>query len=260
MPYIKVADLTLYYEEHGNAAGPPCVLLHGFTSTGASTWHNQLDAFGQSYRLIVPDWRGHGRTDNPAGASAMNHRQFARDITDFCLALALERPVLCGNSSGAMMLLSLAVQSPTLARALVLSACTHYFPEAMRISLREQTPDGALPERREMLQSLHTALGPDHWRKVLEAFYANFWRHDAEDFPVKEQLRQIQVPTLIIHGDRDNLFPIDVPAELYGLLPDAELCILPNTGHGVPRERPEWFNSIVLDFLARRVEPPSQEA
>jgi len=60
------------------------------------------------------------------------------------------------------------------------------------------------------------------------------------------------VPTLIVHGDRDRYFPVAIPVELYGLLPDAELCILPNTGHFPQADRPEWFNDIVLDFLARR--------
>ena len=65
-------------------------------------------------------------------------------------------------------------------------------------------------------------------------------------------MRGIAAPTLIVHGDRDWFFPVAVPAELYRRLPDAELCILPNTGHAPPVERPEWFNAITLDFLGRR--------
>ena len=74
--------------------------------------------------------------------------------------------------------------------------------------------------------------------------------------PEKEALRGIQVPTLILHGDRDRFFPVEMPAELYRLLPDAELCILPRTGHGIPGERPEWLTEIVLDFLTRRLDGP----
>jgi pimeloyl-ACP methyl ester carboxylesterase len=70
--------------------------------------------------------------------------------------------------------------------------------------------------------------------------------------PEPEALRRIQAPTLILHGDRDWLFPVEVPLALYRLLPDAELCVLPQTGHGVHAERPEWFQAIVVDFLARR--------
>ena len=67
MPYARADDLEMYYEEHGLPNATPMVLLHGFTATGASTWVQQREAFGKSYRLIVPDWRGHGRTANPSG-------------------------------------------------------------------------------------------------------------------------------------------------------------------------------------------------
>ena len=64
---ITIDGMRMYYEEHGTPDGPPLVLLHGFTGTG-DFWSNQLTAFGAHYRLLVPDLRGHGRTDNP-GAS-----------------------------------------------------------------------------------------------------------------------------------------------------------------------------------------------
>ena len=46
--------------------------------------------FGERYRLLVPDLRGHGQTDNPGGRAAMNHRQFGRDVAGFCRALGIE--------------------------------------------------------------------------------------------------------------------------------------------------------------------------
>jgi pimeloyl-ACP methyl ester carboxylesterase len=104
-----------------------------------------------------------------------------------------------------------------------------------------------------MLQERHTALGPDHWRIVVASWLAAFDHTHGESFPQREEMAHIRVPTLIIHGDRDRFFPVAVPVDLYGLLPDAELCLLPGTGHHVQRERPDWFNAIVLDFLARRV-------
>ena len=59
---------------------------------------------------------------------------------------------------------------------------------------------------------------------------------------------------VVMHGDRDALFPVAIPTALYGLLPDAELCVLPRTGHTPVRERPEWFTPITLDFLRRRAD------
>ena len=89
MAYIMIGDMRMYYKEYGIPEGPPLLLLHGFLQTGAF-WVNQLDDFGTHYRLLVPDLRGHGRTDNPDGIAAMNIRQFARDIIALCHALGVE--------------------------------------------------------------------------------------------------------------------------------------------------------------------------
>ena len=252
MPYAAVNDLKMYYEEHGNPSGPPLVLLHPFQATG-DYWHEQIGPFGAHYRLIVPDSRGHGRTDNPGGPARMNYRQMARDTIALCAELGLVRPIFCGQSLGAMQLLTLALEAPDLARALILSGGTHFYADELRAWWREQTPESVVaPERRPAMQASHIALGPDHWR-IVPAAYVALGRHaHADDFPEKDELRGIRAPTLIVQGDRDRWFPAEVPLELYRLVPEAELCILPQTGHGPPKERPSWFIAIVLDFLARR--------
>jgi pimeloyl-ACP methyl ester carboxylesterase len=252
MPYADAGGLSLYYEAHGPPDGRPLVLLHGFSSTG-EFWRHQLAAFGERYRLIVPDWRGHGRTGNPGGLAAMNHRQFARDAIALCRTLGIESAAFCGESSGAMQLLTLALEAPDLTRALILAGCAHYYADELRAGWREQTPESVVaPERRAAMQAAHTALGADHWRTVVAAWIALGAHAHADDFPEPGELRAIRAPTLIVHGDRDRFFAVDIPAGLCRLLPDAELCILPQTGHAPPHERPEWFNAITLDFLTRR--------
>jgi 3-oxoadipate enol-lactonase len=252
VPLIAVNDLTMQYEEHGRADGVPLVLLHGFQQTG-EMWRWQISAFAD-FRLLVPDLRGHGRTNNPAGISAMNHRQFARDIIAFCAAVGVERTIFCGESTGAMLLLSLALAAPALPRALILAGGTYFYGEEIRAWWRTQTPERLVRDI-DGAQKRHTALGPEHWRTVAEAFIALGTHAHREDFPEVEELRAIATPVLIMHGDRDFFFPVAVPSGLYGLLPDAELCILPRTGHVPPIERPDWFNSIVREFLARRLTP-----
>jgi len=249
MPYVTADDLHMYYDEHGSADAPPLVLLHGFIA-GAGQWRHQIEPLRARYRLLVPELRGHGRTDNPGGLPAMNHRRFARDIIAFCQALDISQASFCGESTGAMLLLTLGLEAPSLSRALVLAGGTFHYDEKIHAWWRTLTPETLM--RDPAARARHTALGPDHWRFVGEAFIALGAHAHTEDFPETEELRSIRAPTLIVHGDRDPLFPVHVPTELYGLLPDAELCILPRTGHVPPVERPEWFNTIVLNFLARR--------
>jgi pimeloyl-ACP methyl ester carboxylesterase len=243
----------MYYAEHGRAEGAPLVLLHGFQQTG-EMWRKQLPAFQSDYRLLAPDPRGHGRTDNPGGLPAMNHRQFARDIIAFCDAVGAARAIFCGESTGAMLLLSLALMDPARVRALVLAGGTYFYGPEIRAWWRTQTPE-TLVRDQEAARMRHTAMGPEHWREVAAAFIALGTHAHGEDFPEAAELRAIAAPTLIIHGDRDFFFPVAIPTGLYGLLPDAELCILPRTDHVPPIERPDWFNTIVRDFLARRLQP-----
>jgi pimeloyl-ACP methyl ester carboxylesterase len=230
MATIMIDGMRMYYAEHGTPNGPPLVLLHGLTQTG-DFWINQLAAFGAHYRLLVPDLRGHGRTDNPGGAAAMNHRQFAHDIIALCHALGLERAAFCGESTGAMLQLSLALAAPDLPALCILAGGTYYFGDAARAFQQQTTPDTMDETWRNRMQAAHTALGPDHWRSLIEAFHGLLTHAQTEDFPEAEALPGIAAPVLIVHGDRDPLFPVDVPTGLYRLLPNAELCLLPNTGH-----------------------------
>jgi pimeloyl-ACP methyl ester carboxylesterase len=255
MPYAVVNDLSMYYEEHGAPDGPPLVLLHEFDECGATTWAAQLPVLGARYRVVLPDCRGRGRTGNPAGPAAMTHRRFARDTAALCRALGIDRARFCGASSGAIQLLTLALEWPGLVEALVLSAGAHELPDELRAWMRDQTPEAFLarrsPEWQTTFRRQHTALGPDHWRTVLAAFFALADHAHTEDFPEQEDLPRIQAPTLIVHGDRDSFFPVEGALALHRLLPNAELCVLPRTGHSVERARQDWFNAIVLDFLER---------
>ena len=250
MTFVMVDDMRMYYAEHGSLDNPPLLLLHGFTSNGDS-WASQLPAFSARYRLVIPDLRGHGRTDNPGGAASMNHRQFARDIIALCRALKIEKAAFCGESTGAMLQLSLALLAPALPAALILAGGTHYFGEEVIAFQRQVSPETIDEGWRVYVEAAHTALGPDHWRSVITAFHDLHAHTRLEDFPDPDELCGIVPPVLIVHGDRDPYFPIEVPLELYRMLPNAEFCVLPNTGHVPPEEHPDWFNNIALDFLSR---------
>jgi pimeloyl-ACP methyl ester carboxylesterase len=130
----------------------------------------QIPAFGARYRLVVPDLRGHGRTVNPAGPAALNQRHFARDVAALCRAVGLERALFCGASTGAKLLLTLALDEPDLVRALVLCGSTYYWSDDLRAWLRAQTPETLdarrSPEAQARFRARHAPQGPEHWRTV----------------------------------------------------------------------------------------------
>lgn len=98
--------------------GPAVVLLHGFPLSGAM-WKEQLDGIGSTYRLIVPDLRGHGDSPAPDGVYTMD--EMADDVIELLDTLSLDDPVVVGGlSMGGYVALSLAVRYPARIRGLML--------------------------------------------------------------------------------------------------------------------------------------------
>jgi pimeloyl-ACP methyl ester carboxylesterase len=101
----------------------------------------------------------------------------------------------------------------------------------------------------EMWRSWHSPIhGPDHWETLVTQISTMWWtplNYTADDF------QKIKTPTLILVGDRDQMVPVEEAEEMYRLIQGAELAILPNSDHSLPRLRSELFTTLVLDFLVR---------
>ena len=264
MTFATVGDLDMYYETAGSASLPPMLLLHGFGGCSAS-WESQIGPLSEHFRLIVPDLREHGRTNNPAGGSAITLRQFASDVANLCDCLGIRNAAFCGMSAGSILQLTLALERPDLVRAAIWAAGTYFWPDDLRRTTSALTvdglaqaffgspgPDGKPSAAFVEFASAHSAQGEDHWRTLASDFIA-VWSHPHEaDFPREEELIAIEAPILLVHGDRDDTIPVERAQNFRHLLKDAELCITPNTGHTPPVERPSIFNAAALDFLQRR--------
>lgn len=247
MPRVQVRDLDLYYEIHGNPQGEPLVLLHGFLSTGR-IFEPFLDRLGKKYQVIIPDWRGHGRTLNPRGEIV--HAGLAQDTAAFAAAIGLDRAHLCGHSSGGMHLLFVALQYPHLVHSLTLASATYTFDDDLkRRVLEAKNSDSA--DWIDSLEALHGGThGPGYAQILVDQWVTSVHRLDELPF-TPEDLADITCPTLIVHGDRDRYFPLNVPFTLFQAIPNSELCILPNCGHLLPVESPDMFVIALSDFLSR---------
>lgn len=263
MPFETVGDLRIYYATAGSPTAPPLVLLHGFGGCGDS-WRRQIGPFSEHYRVVVPDMREHGRTNNPLGGAGVNHRQFALDVANLCDGLGIGRAAFCGESSGSILQLTLALARPDLVAAAVWSSGTYFWPEDLRSTNAGLTvdrlaaelfgspgPDGAPSPAFVEFSSAHASQGEDHWRDLARDFIA-LWSHPHDaDFPAEKELRGIEAPLLLVHGDRDASIPVERAVRFRQLLEHTEFCVLPNTGHNPPEEQPSLFNGAVLDFLQR---------
>ncbi len=246
MPVIHVNGASLFYHEYG--VGEPVFLLHNFLATGETCWRKQIPAWRSHYRLIVPDLRGHGRSENP-GYMPLTHTQFAADIIGLANALGLESAHFWGVSSGAMLLLTLALRAAPLVRSLVLTAATYRFGPVNQARALSLTPATIPASWAAHWQAIHTPVyGPDYWQTLLAAFHALNLDGGEVNFPPPAQLAAITQPTLLIHGDRDEYFPVETAVELYRLLPHAALCIIPQAGHLPNSEHAATWNAAVRAF------------
>jgi pimeloyl-ACP methyl ester carboxylesterase len=250
---IQADGVNIYYEVNG--AGEPLVLFHAGTLTG-DMWQPYLAAFTEHHRVFTPDMRGHGRTDNPKGA--MTYRQLADEMVTFMRVVGLRKPLIAGFSDGGQVALEIGMRYPDVARALIVGGAWFKFTAMYREWVRDALGDEDSPEvdtvrlaqnHPDWVAWLEQIYGPHGWKPLLvhvKRMWTTPLNYSAEDFAL------VAAPTLVLVGDRDELVPVEEAAEMYRLLPNAELAVVPGAVHGAFfSERVARFQSLMLDFLLR---------
>jgi pimeloyl-ACP methyl ester carboxylesterase len=238
----SVNGIEMYYEISGE--GAPLVLLHGFNGSGQS-WKSLVTDYAKNYRVIVPDLRGHGRSTNPT--NQFTHRQSALDVYALLDKLGIRQFKAMGISTGGMTLIHMATQQPARVDAMVLIGATIYFPEQARVIMRRSTPESLTEKDLERAREIHKN-GDEQIRALRNEFYNFKDSYDDMNF-TQPYLATITALTLIVHGDRDQFFPVEIPVEMYRSIPRSYLWLVPNGGHVPIREHAVEFTRLTLDFL-----------
>ncbi len=275
---IPAGGVAVRFLETGS--GPPLVLLHGADVGSADlTWRPLIPVLAEAFRVIAPDLPGHGSSPPLPGPPATE--AYIRWLGAFLDALGIRRTALVGLSLGGAISLGFALQHPERVSRLVLVASYGLMrrvplhalgyrlvripplvalltrlraaPFVLRLGLRWVVGDPrAVPPA--LLQEVAAAVRA---RKSL--FYA-WLATELDKHTVRtcylDRLEELRVPTLLLHGDRDRLVPVEAAQEAARRIPHARLVVFPGCGHWVPRERPEAFCREVLGFLR----PVGQEA
>ena len=233
MPYAAVNGLKMYYEDHGD--GPPLLLLHGGSGSIPEAW---IPYFSPQFRVVAPEQMGHGRTADAKDRS-FHYHDMAEDTVELMRQLGVERAVIVGYSDGGIIGLDIAIHHPECLTKLALTGANArtdgYDTETQEWGRTFDPNDLPMPEAYGRL----SPDGPEHWPVVLGRL-KSMWT--IEPNITHEELRRIAVPTLIIVGDSDIVTP-EHAVEMFRTIPDAQLCVVPHSGHGVmPKE-------IVLAFL-----------
>jgi pimeloyl-ACP methyl ester carboxylesterase len=222
---MAVNGMEMYYEARGE--GEPLVLLHGGGGVGAH-WGLIFKEPPEGFRLVIPDLRGHGRSTNPSGE--IKFRQLAVDVFGLLDRLGVERFKAIGMSLGAKTLLHAATQQPERIEAMVLVSATPYFPEQARAIMREMTPENRSEAEWAQMRQWH-----HHGDEQIRALWrqTNAWKDSYDDMNfTPPYLSTITARTLIVHGDRDPLYPVNLALEMYSAIPRSYLWVVPNGGHG----------------------------
>jgi pimeloyl-ACP methyl ester carboxylesterase len=241
---LQVNGIELYYEIHG--AGEPLLLLHGGSGCHEDWVYAGRDEFLREHTLITPDARGHGRSTNPT--KSITHRQCALDTLALLDHLGIKKCKAIGISMGGNILLHMATLQPQRIAAMVLVSATMYFPEQARAIMRQVPVDTQPPQAWETMRKRHK-LGDEQIKAIWEWSRGMAESYDDMNF-TPPTLSKITASTLIVYGDRDFLYPIEMAVDMYHAIPRSALWVVPNGGHGpVFLEAAPHFAKTALAFL-----------
>jgi len=262
---------TIYYKDWGS--GPPVVFSHGWPLSSDSWEAQMLFLASQGYRCIAHDRRGHGRSSQPWGGNEMN--TYADDLATLMDALDLKDAVLIGFSAGGGEVARYIGRHGTkrLAKAALVAAVpplmlkTPANPGGLPAKVFDDLRAGSLADRSQLYQDL--ARGPffgfdrpgakaspgmmdSFWLQGMQAGHKNAFdcikAFSETDFT--EDLKTFDVPTLIIHGDDDQIVPIGAAALAAAkLVRNSTLKVYPGAPHGLTDTHKEQLNRDLLAFL-----------
>jgi pimeloyl-ACP methyl ester carboxylesterase len=236
MATIRANDLDIAYEVVGS--GPPLVMLHGASSSGRESFAALIPALAESFRIFLPDARGHGGTrwDVDGGFRA---EWLVDDLEAFVDALGVRTFHLLGYSMGAMTALGFATRAPERLRSLAVVGITTAREPRASVARRLMDPDRILRDdpgwAADLARTHDPVQGDGAWRRLLPAI-----ADDVATQPLlaRDEIRAITAPTLVACGDRDPLVPVGQAWELARQVRDGRLFVAPDSGHDVLTRRP----------------------
>jgi pimeloyl-ACP methyl ester carboxylesterase len=241
MTYALVNGLQLYYETRGS--GRPLVLLHGGLMTIDLNFGPLLEPLSASRQVIAVELQGHGHTadtDRP-----MTIESLAGDVVALLDLLGIAETDLFGFSLGGLVAYAVALGAPTRVGKLVVAAADAHRPPG-----RESAPldDDRMPTAADFqaMRDAYDAVAPDPGHFDDFAARTSTMVHEFPGWT--DELRSLQTATLLMFGDRD-MTPLSDVVEMFELLPNAQLAVLPGTTHiGITR-RPGEVLALITPFL-----------
>lgn len=260
---VQFSDVTLKtgvrlrYGYQGDANGEPIILLHGYSDSSFS-YSTVLPLLDRKYRVYVLDQRGHGESDRPTNAYALS--QFAADVLAFMDVMKIDKATIVGHSMGSFVAQHVAVAAPERVKRMVLSGSATTIRNSVVTELQREVNALKDPVPEKFVREFQTSTifhspSEDFFNGAVKASLnlpARVWREVmTEMLSPKSQveLAKIRVPTLILWGDKETVFPRSEQDALLAALPNARLKVYEDTGHAMHWERPERFAKDLQEFM-----------
>jgi 2-succinyl-6-hydroxy-2,4-cyclohexadiene-1-carboxylate synthase len=276
MPRVRANGVRFNVEAAGS--GDPLIVLHGFTGS-AKSWSPIVASLSGSFHTIAVDLIGHGDSDAPADVARYGFALVLDDLAEIATRLGIQRASWLGYSMGGRLALGLALRHPERVSALVLESTSPGIADPAERAQRRQT-DEALARS---IDERGVAAFVDDWERL------PLWRSQAQ-LPAEvlrrqrairlcnratglagslrgmgsgaqpsfwPRLAEMQAPTLLLAGALDAKYA-DIATRMASAIPNAELMLVPNTGHAVHLEQPAIFAEAVSRFLSHKREIVTQ--
>ena len=268
-------NVQLYYKDWGPRDGKVVMFSHGWP-LNSDSWESQMMFLASNgYRVIAHDRRGHGRSSQPWHGNDMDH--YADDLSAVIEALKLKRVTLVGFSTGGGEVARYIGRHGTkrVEKAVLVAAVpplmlqTESNPGGLPISVFDGLRQASLENRSQLY--LDIASGPffgfnregakpsqgliqSFWVQGMQAGHKNTYdsiaAFSATDF--REDLKKFNIPTLIIHGDDDQIVPLDASAKASAAqIKGSTLIVYPGAPHGLADTHKDRLNQDLLNFLKR---------
>ncbi len=259
MPYVSNEGATLHWEDHG--AGDPVLMIMGLSFT-LEMWFRLLPALIPSYRVILFDNRGMGRSSVPRGPYSI--RQMARDAAAVLDEAQIERAHVIGASMGGMIAQELALNHPTKVRSLILGCTTHggFLSRWPDFSRRPRGMKWSQTDRLAREQAIIPMLYADttpierieediRIRHQCQWSSQGFYNQLAAILPWTSyrRLPRIKAPVLVVHGEQDRLVPPVNGKVVAKRIPGAQFRLIENAGHILMTDQPEVCTEVMFEFL-----------
>jgi non-heme chloroperoxidase len=274
MPFLSLTDgNSLYYKDWGNATGQTVVMSHGWPLSSDS-WDNQMFFLGRNgYRVIAHDRRGHGRSSQPWTGNNMD--TYADDLHQLFVHLDLKNVTMVGHSTGGGEVARFVGRHGTsrVSKAVLLGAVpplmvqTAANPDGVPLSQFDDLRAQMDKDRSQFFLNVPTGpffgfnrpgatasqgLIQSWWLQGMMAGFVNAYEcikaFSETDFT--DDLKKMNFPVLLLHGDDDQIVPIDNAArKAIKLLPQGKLKVYPAGGHALISTNADEVNKDLLEFL-----------